>query len=92
VLGAGGEAGIAWEVGLLAGLAERGTDLTAADGSSEARWSTAAVTPARSANGGVPCSNRSGTVPGAGSSLSGCSVSSSPGSATTAPTCGPDHL
>src|SRR5262249_37234399 len=28
---AGGEAGIAWEVGLLAGLAERGTDLTAAD-------------------------------------------------------------
>jgi NTE family protein len=31
VLGAGGEAGIAWEVGLLAGLAERGTDLTAAD-------------------------------------------------------------
>jgi NTE family protein len=31
VLGAGGEAGIAWEVGLLAGLAEGGTDLTAAD-------------------------------------------------------------
>jgi NTE family protein len=31
VLGAGGEAGIAWEVGLLAGLAERGADLTAAD-------------------------------------------------------------
>jgi len=31
VLGAGGEAGIAWEVGLLAGLAGRGTDLTAAD-------------------------------------------------------------
>jgi len=31
VLGAGGEAGIAWEVGLLAGLAERGVDLTAAD-------------------------------------------------------------
>ena len=31
MLGAGGEAGIAWEVGLLAGLAERGTDLTAAD-------------------------------------------------------------
>jgi NTE family protein len=31
VLGAGGEAGIAWEVGLLAGLAERGTDLTTAD-------------------------------------------------------------
>lgn len=31
MLGAGGEAGIAWEVGLLAGLAERGVDLTAAD-------------------------------------------------------------
>ena len=31
MLGAGGEAGIAWEVGLLAGLAERGTDLTTAD-------------------------------------------------------------
>jgi NTE family protein len=31
VLGAGGEAGIAWEVGLLAGLAGRGVDLTAAD-------------------------------------------------------------
>lgn len=31
VLGAGGEAGIAWEVGLLAGLAERGVDLTKAD-------------------------------------------------------------
>jgi NTE family protein len=31
VLGAGGEAGIAWEVGLLAGLAGRGTDLTTAD-------------------------------------------------------------
>jgi NTE family protein len=31
VLGAGGEAGIAWEVGLLAGLAEQGTDLTTAD-------------------------------------------------------------
>ena len=31
VLGAGGEAGIAWEVGLLAGLTERGVDLTAAD-------------------------------------------------------------
>jgi len=31
VLGAGGEAGIAWEVGLLAGLAERGVDLTSAD-------------------------------------------------------------
>jgi NTE family protein len=31
VLGAGGEAGIAWEVGLLAGLAERGVDLTTAD-------------------------------------------------------------
>jgi NTE family protein len=31
VLGAGGEAGIAWEIGLLAGLAERGVDLTDAD-------------------------------------------------------------
>jgi NTE family protein len=31
VLGAGGEAGIAWEVGLLAGLAAHGVDLTAAD-------------------------------------------------------------
>ena len=31
MLGAGGEAGIAWEVGVLAGLAERGVDLTAAD-------------------------------------------------------------
>jgi NTE family protein len=31
VLGAGGEAGIAWEVGLLAGLAARGVDLKAAD-------------------------------------------------------------
>jgi NTE family protein len=31
VLGAGGEAGIAWEVGVLAGLAGRGVDLTAAD-------------------------------------------------------------
>ena len=31
MLGAGGEAGIAWEVGLLAGLAGRGVDLTAAD-------------------------------------------------------------
>ena len=31
MLGAGGEAGIAWEVGLLAGLAEQGIDLTAAD-------------------------------------------------------------
>jgi NTE family protein len=30
-LGAGGEAGIAWEVGLLAGLAARGVDLKAAD-------------------------------------------------------------
>ena len=31
MLGAGGEAGIAWEVGLLAGLAGHGVDLTAAD-------------------------------------------------------------
>src|SRR5215813_9988318 len=31
VLGAGGEAGIAWEVGLLAGLAAHGVDLAAAD-------------------------------------------------------------
>lgn len=31
VLGAGGEAGIAWEVGLLAGLAAHGADLTNAD-------------------------------------------------------------
>ena len=31
MLGAGGEAGIAWEVGLLAGLAGRGVDLTTAD-------------------------------------------------------------
>jgi NTE family protein len=31
VLGAGGEAGIAWEVGVLAGLAGRGVELTAAD-------------------------------------------------------------
>jgi NTE family protein len=31
VLGAGGEAGIAWEVGLLAGLAAHGVDLTTAD-------------------------------------------------------------
>mgnify|MGYP003694704073 CR=1 FL=1 len=31
MLGAGGEAGIAWEVGLLAGLAAHGVDLTAAD-------------------------------------------------------------
>ena len=31
MLGAGGEAGIAWEVGLLAGLAGRGVDLTPAD-------------------------------------------------------------
>jgi NTE family protein len=31
VLGGGGEAGIAWEIGLLAGLAARGVDLTAAD-------------------------------------------------------------
>jgi NTE family protein len=31
VLGAGGEAGIAWEVGLLAGLAAHGVDLTVAD-------------------------------------------------------------
>ncbi len=52
----------------------------------------AAVTPARSANGGVPCSNRSGTESGAGISLSGRSVSSRAGSAITAPTCGPDHL
>ncbi len=31
MLGGGGEAGIAWEIGLLAGLAARGVDLTAAD-------------------------------------------------------------
>jgi NTE family protein len=31
VLGAGGITGIAWEIGLLAGLAEAGTDLTGAD-------------------------------------------------------------
>jgi NTE family protein len=31
VLGAGGETGIAWEVGLLAGLADHGVDLTGAD-------------------------------------------------------------
>src|SRR5262249_59429539 len=31
VLGAGGETGIAWEVGLLAGLAAHGVDLAAAD-------------------------------------------------------------
>ena len=31
VLGGGGITGAAWEVGLIAGLAARGTDLTAAD-------------------------------------------------------------
>ena len=31
VLGAGGEAGVSWEIGLLAGLADRGLDLTDAD-------------------------------------------------------------
>src|SRR6516164_1687693 len=31
VLGAGGEAGVSWEIGLLAGLAARGLDLTDAD-------------------------------------------------------------
>lgn len=31
MLGAGGEAGVAWEIGLLAGLAARGVDLTGAD-------------------------------------------------------------
>src|SRR3954454_24925039 len=31
VLGGGGITGIAWELGLLAGLAERGVDLTGAD-------------------------------------------------------------
>ena len=31
MLGAGGETGIAWEVGLLAGLAAHGVDLAAAD-------------------------------------------------------------
>jgi len=31
VLGGGGITGIAWELGLLAGLAERGIDLTGAD-------------------------------------------------------------
>jgi NTE family protein len=31
VLGAGGEAGVAWEIGMLAGLASRGVDLTDAD-------------------------------------------------------------
>ena len=63
-----------------------------AAGSSEARCSTAATTPARSANGSVPRSNRQGTESGAGASLSGCRVSSSPGLATTAPTCGPGPL
>ena len=31
VLGAGGVTGVAWEIGLLHGLAERGLDLTGAD-------------------------------------------------------------
>jgi NTE family protein len=31
VLGGGGVTGIAWQIGLLAGLAERGIDLAAAD-------------------------------------------------------------
>jgi NTE family protein len=31
VLGGGGEAGVAWEIGLLAGLAQRGVDLRDAD-------------------------------------------------------------
>jgi NTE family protein len=31
VLGAGGVTGVAWELGMLAGLAERGVDLTQAD-------------------------------------------------------------
>ena len=66
--------------------------LPVAAGSREARWSTAATTPAKSANGEVPCSNRSGTRSGEEASLSGRSRSSRAGSATTAPTCGPDHL
>ena len=53
---------------------------------------TAAVTPARSANGAVPVSKRAGTSSDDDASLSGRSVSSRPGSATTAPTCGPGPL
>ncbi len=58
----------------------------------DASQSTAAVTPASWAKAGVPSSNRSGTSSVLGSSLSGCSDSSSAGSATVAPTCGPYHL
>ena len=53
MLGAGGEAGIAWEVGLLAGLAERGTDLTAAD-----------LVIGTSAGAGVAASDQLGRQPG----------------------------
>ena len=64
----------------------------AAPGASDARCSTAAATPARSANGSVPRSNLAGTSSDEGASLSGHSVSSSAGPATTAATCGPAHL
>ncbi len=40
----------------------------------------------------MPSSNRSGTVSDDGSSLSGRTTSSSPGSATSAPRCGPKNL
>jgi hypothetical protein len=50
------------------------------------------VTPARCAKLGVPCSKRSGTSSLLGSSLSGRSVSSSAGSPTVQPMCGPYHL
>ena len=63
-----------------------------ADESSDARCSTAATTPARSANAGVPRSNRHGTASLEGASLSGWRVSSRSGAAITAPICGPDHL
>ena len=54
--------------------------------------STAAVVPASSSYGSVPSSKRSGTASDDGSSLSGCTVSSSAGSATSAPRWGPKNL
>ena len=54
MLGAGGEAGIAWEIGLLAGLAKRDVNLTAAD-----------LVVGTSAGAGVAASVNSGISPAA---------------------------
>ena len=41
VLGGGGVTGIAWEIGVIAGLADQGIDLAAADVRLGCVWSTA---------------------------------------------------